>query len=58
MKKTDLTLDEFKKNVSNIKREVDELDRRAHGMTFEELIRLLAVRQGPDGAGDEKENSP
>lgn len=44
----DRTVSELKRDVSNIKREIDELDRAAHGMTFDELIRIMGVKSEPD----------
>lgn len=37
----DLTIKDLKQKASFVKREMDELERTAHGMTFDELIRLL-----------------
>lgn len=44
---SDLTVRELKRDAARVKHEVDELDRVAHGMTFDELLRLLAG-QKPD----------
>jgi hypothetical protein len=41
-KMSDLTTKDLRRDISRVKREVDKIDRAAHGMTFEELIRLLA----------------
>ena len=54
---SDLTVRELKRDAARVKREVDELDRMAHGMTFDELIRLLAG-QKPEHTNGEKENRP
>lgn len=54
---SDLTVRELKRDVARVKREVDELDRVAHGMTFDELIRLLG-EQKPERANGEKETRP
>lgn len=43
----DRTVSELKREASNIKREIDELDRAAHGMTFDELIRIMGGRDEP-----------
>lgn len=51
---SDLTVRELKRDAARVKREVDELDRMAHGMTFDELIRLLCG-QKPESASEEKE---
>ena len=40
---SDLTVRELKRDAARVKHEVDELDRVAHGMTFDELLRLLEV---------------
>ena len=50
---SDLTVRELKRDAARVKREVDELDRMAHGMTFDELIRLLGGRKEND---EEKES--
>lgn len=52
-KMSDLTVRELKRDAARVKREVDELDRMAHGMTFDELIRLLGGRKEND---EEKES--
>lgn len=42
---SDLTVKELKRDASRVKREIDTLEKAAYGMTFEELLRLLAERQ-------------
>lgn len=54
---SDLTVRELKRDAARVKHEVDELDRVAHGMTFDELLRLLAG-QKPDSTNGEKEARP
>lgn len=54
---SDLTLRELKRDAARVKREVDELDRVAHGMTFDELLRLLAG-QKTDSTNGEKDARP
>ena len=39
---SDLTVRELKRDASRVKREIDTLEKAAYGMTFEELLRLLA----------------
>ena len=39
---SDLTVKELKWEASRVKREIDTLEKAAYGMTFEELLRLLA----------------
>ena len=38
----EMTTKDLKNRARGVKREMDELETAAHGMTFEELIRLLA----------------
>lgn len=40
--------------AENTKYLMDKLNRAAYGITHEELIRLLAVRELPEGNGEEK----
>lgn len=54
---SDLTVRELKRDAARVKHEVDELDRVAHGMTFDELLRLLAG-QKPDSTNGEKKPAP
>ena len=42
---SDLTVRELKRDASRVKREIDTLEKAAYGMTFEELLRLLAGGQ-------------
>ena len=44
-KMSDLTVRELKRDASRVKREIDTLEKAAYGMTFEELLRLLAGGQ-------------
>lgn len=36
------TVQDLKRDASRVKHEMDELERTAHGMTFDELIRIMA----------------
>ena len=54
---SEITVRELKRDAASVKHEVDELDRVAHGMTFDELIRLLAG-QKPESTNGEKEARP
>lgn len=42
--KEGLTVDQLRQNATNIKFELDKLERAAYGMTFDELIRLLGTK--------------
>ena len=42
---SDLTVKELKRDASRVKHEIDTLEKAGYGMTFEELLRLLAGRQ-------------
>ena len=53
-KMSDLTLRELKRDAAHVKHEVDELDRVAHGMTFDELLRLLAGQKSESTNGEEE----
>lgn len=37
-----LTVEDLRRKASNVKHEMDSLEKAAYGMTFEELIRLLS----------------
>lgn len=41
------TVQDLKRDASRVKREMDELERTAHGMTFDELIRIMAGNGRP-----------
>ena len=40
---SDLTTKDLRRDISRVKREVDKIDRAAHGMTFEELIPAAGI---------------
>ena len=54
---SEITVRELKRDAARVKHEVDELDRVAHGMTFDELIRFLAG-QKPESTNGEKDACP
>lgn len=54
---SDLAVKELKRDASRVKREIDTLEKAAYGMTFEELLRLLAGRQPESTAGEIEDGS-
>lgn len=54
---SDLTVKELKRDASRVKREIDTLEKAAYGMTFEELLRMLAGRQ-PESTEGKIEEAP